>query len=302
MKNNFKNVIAVKLKKFNPEELNKIPQEKSLKELSKDGKERSFLKSLTTFSKFFDNDDKVYHQINNLYFLKIRHEKKDVPSSVLKETVKEKQKEVEQRNGQKLTKKELKVLKDDVLAMLLPKAFIKTTYQEFVIDTKENLLLINTSSLSKADEVISFLKSYCDIEIEVISPTFDIISKLTHWTKENKAEDPFELDDFVSMTDISTGGITEYKKYALSEYADEIKGNIDGGKVVNSLRINWHERIAFTLNDKFIIKQIKTLDSFEENIEETLGESDDEYDQFHTTMTIFVADICEIINDLINLK
>tara|TARA_B100002019_G_C21273449_1_gene603758 strand:- start:4234 stop:5139 length:906 start_codon:yes stop_codon:yes gene_type:complete len=301
MKNNFKNIIAFKIKKINEKQLDQIPSEKSLKSQAKENK-GTYIKSLTSFCNYMDNEDSIYHKIGQTYLFKIRNEKRDVPSSVLNEAVKDKQKEIEQQRGEKLKKKEIKSLKEDIMSALLPKAFIKTNYQEFIIDLKHNFILINEGSLSKADDVISMLKSFVDIELEVINPNFDVITKLTEWANNNDAQEPFDIEDFISLTDIGTGGITEYKKHSLNDYSKEIKSNIDAGKVVNSLRLNWHERIAFTLNEKFIIKQIKTLDSFEENVDETVGMDDDEYTYFNTTISIFVADICELIEDLIKIK
>ena len=57
------------------------------------------------------------------------------------------------------SKKEREQIKEDVIFELLPRAFSRTTVTlHAYINTKENIIVVNTSSRGKAEDVLSLLR------------------------------------------------------------------------------------------------------------------------------------------------
>lgn len=293
----FKNFVIFNIKDVKEEDINKITKMKNLKELS------SKLTENKGFTNYLYGSNEVVQKVNKkFFFLKFKEEKKDVPNSVVNEILKEKELAYFQENGKPLSSKEKKAIKEEIIHSLLPNAFIKTSYTEGYIDLKNNYLVLNVSGMSKAEKFIAELKQHFDFSFSIVEPNIPLSDIMTNWVKENKIPDPFAIEDFCSLYDPVSAGTTDYKKQHIEEKNEELLKNLENGKVVKSIKINWHERISFVLTDQLIVKSISYSDSFEENINENLGESSDEYALFNATMTILCEDIAELFQDLINLS
>lgn len=303
MKNIYKSAFAVKLKDLNTDDLKKIKTSESLKERSKDSKTNSRIKSLSTFQTIFDNQEKAYHLVDKrFYFFRIRIDKRDVPASVIKEEVNELIKKHIENEGNPPAKKIISGFKEDVEHSLIPKAFIKSSFLDFCIDSEKNILIANVSSPNKINDIFTLIREHTDLNYELIEPEMDISTILTEWLKKAEADEPFEIEDFVSLEEIATGGVTQHKNEPISNMQEEIESNLKHNKIVKSMKLNWHERIEFILNDQFVFKSIKTTDSFEEQVQGEIGESDHEITEFDSTMFNFISDIIEIIEDLKKVK
>ncbi len=292
----FKNLVIFKIDDIKEADLKKIERMSALKDMP------SSVTSNKGFTNYLEEGDNLYEKVNKFYFLKFKEEKRDVPSSVVNELVKEKEIEHFNSTKERLSKKEKKQLKEEITHSLLPKAFIKSSYVEAYIDFKNNYLVFNISSLGKADKFIAELKKYVDFSFSMFEPNIPLTDIMTGWVKENKIPDPFALEDSCSLFDPLTNGTTDYKKENIEERNEELLKNIEKNKVVKSIKINWHERISFVLNDQLILKSLNYNESFEESIEESAGDAEDEYNHFQATMTILCEDIAELFQDIMKLE
>ena len=289
----FKNIFAVEIKNLDLSDLDNLKEMDYLENLPKTQKENLGLTS------FLENDN-LYEKVGHCIFFKVKKEKKDVPSSVVNEMLEKKKKEYFNLNQTPLPKKEQKAVKEDIIVSLLPKAFIKSTYIEFYIDTKNNYLVVNGSSSKKMDEVVTLLKNLgVDFNISLIEPNFDLTEEMTKWVKENEAKEPFNIGTSCSLFDPISSGEIVYKNLEISENNDQLLHNLDHNNLVKELELDWHERITFKLSNEFILKSISITDSFEETVSEDLGDAEDQYNYFIGTMSIFVEDIAEIISDIL---
>ncbi len=95
--------------------------------------------------------------VGGQWILRFMVESKVLPGSVLNRRVKEKAARIEQETGRKPGKKESKELKEEAKLDLLPMAFTKQGSMWVWIDTESRLLVLDTSSQGRADEVVSLL-------------------------------------------------------------------------------------------------------------------------------------------------
>tara|TARA_B100000700_G_scaffold267699_1_gene307809 strand:- start:79782 stop:80672 length:891 start_codon:yes stop_codon:yes gene_type:complete len=289
----FKNIFAVNIKDLDVLSLDTLKEMDYLENLPKTQRENI---GLTPFL----DDSNLFEKVGNCLFFKVKKEKKDVPTSVVNEILEKKKKEYFKLNQTKLPKKEQAALKEDIIVSLLPKAFIKSTYIEFYIDTKNNYLIVNGSSSKKMEEIVTLLKNLgIDFNISLIEPNFDLTEEMTSWVKNNEAKEPFNIGTNCSLFDPITAGEIVYKNLEIAENNEQLLQNLEHNNLVKELELDWHERITFKLNNEFILKSISITDSFEETVDEDVGEAEDIYNYFQGTMNIFVEDISEIISDIL---
>lgn len=84
-------------------------------------------------------------------------EERILPSTVVNEMLQVRIEEVEEAEGRKLGKKAKAELKDNLIFELLPRAFTYSTKLFAYIDTKNDFIVIDSASRSKAEDLLSFL-------------------------------------------------------------------------------------------------------------------------------------------------
>ncbi|HDT5935032.1 TPA: recombination-associated protein RdgC, partial [Enterobacter kobei] len=98
------------------------------------------------------------HESNNLILLTVKHESKILPPATIKEIVRTRVQKLEKEQNRRLKKMEIQAVNDAVLAELIPKAFSKYSTTNIWVDTKSRLLLVETTSHKKADDVTALLR------------------------------------------------------------------------------------------------------------------------------------------------
>ena len=95
--------------------------------------------------------------VGGQWVLRFMVESKVLPGSVLARRVEEKAVRIEQETGRKPGKKESKELKDEAKLDLLPMAFTKQGAMWVWLDLEARMLVLDTSSQGRADEVVTAL-------------------------------------------------------------------------------------------------------------------------------------------------
>jgi len=101
--------------------------------------------------------EQLVHAVNGCLVFCLRKEKKVIPASVIKEALQEKVLEEQDRLGRKIYRTEKLRLKDDLLASLLPKAFVRASHTFAYFDIKNKRLLIDSSSATQVDDFYQLL-------------------------------------------------------------------------------------------------------------------------------------------------
>ncbi|NVJ65693.1 MAG: recombination-associated protein RdgC [Gammaproteobacteria bacterium] len=101
--------------------------------------------------------ESLVHSANGCHLLCLRKEQKVIPASMVKETLEERVKTIEDNEGRKVYGKEKTALKDDILSLLKPKAFTKSSHVFGYLDPRHQLLVVNAGSNAMADSFIQLL-------------------------------------------------------------------------------------------------------------------------------------------------
>lgn len=136
----------------------------------------------------------LVHNANKNLLLCARKEEKILPAPVIKDMLEEKVNLLEQEHSRSATKKEKEQFKEDILFELLPRAFSRITDTHAYINAEENIIVINTSSRSKAEDFLALLRKSLGT-LPVTSPSPDVAPDeiMTDWLVENNLQEPFIL-------------------------------------------------------------------------------------------------------------
>ncbi|MBP8191838.1 MAG: recombination-associated protein RdgC, partial [Aquabacterium sp.] len=104
----------------------------------------------------------LVESIGGQYLLKLQVEQRVLPGAVVKKRTEELAKQVEDNTGRKPGKKQTKELKEQAELELLPMAFTKQSSINVWIDPTRHMLMLDTSSSSRAEDVITTLVKVLD--------------------------------------------------------------------------------------------------------------------------------------------
>lgn len=244
-----------------------------------------------------DGIDEVFRTLSGVTMICLQREDKIIPSSVIRQQLDARVKQIEEEQARKVYKKEKDQLKDEIVLDLLPRAFskFKKTYA-LILD---QWVIVDASSYKQAEELLSYLRS-CIGSLPVVLPSVNQSPSavMTSWleTPANKpvgfiAMDQSELKD----TAVEAGVIRCIGQDLESE---EITRHLEAGKRVTKLAIEWQEALAFILTDDLQIKRIRLTDQLKESLsnqdlEEALQQFDAELTQMQLEFNRLIPAIIE---------
>lgn len=234
-----------------------------------------------------EHDDRLAYNVGKQILCSYRTERKLLPASVINQFLKVRAQEIEDQQGYKPGRKQLRSLKEEVTASLLPRAFSLQKDTLIWIDPVNRWLGMDTSSTSKAEELLSALGKviypYPVAQIVLnVSPAIAMMS----WMAEDEPPTDFTID---RDAELRAGGDqavkVRYVKHAID--TDDIQKHVRDGKQCSKLALTWNNRISFILTEGFDIKRIDALDVMSE---QNQGDTQTEEDKFDSDLTLMCAE------------
>jgi recombination associated protein RdgC len=235
-----------------------------------------------------------YHVVNGQTLLCFTSEKRSLPASAVKETVKVRAAEIEEQQGFKPGRKMLKEIKEQVIDELMPRA-LPIRKNTFVwLDINKGWLVIDTGSNSVADDVLKLLLlSLPELQIEILRLNLSPITGMTDWLAGDEAPAGFTIDqDCELQSKGESRAKVKYTRHSLNPV--EIANHITAGKVCISLAMTWKDKISFVLKDSLAIKRVAPLDVLTEN---SAGVDQDE--RLDGDFVLMAGELNLMLNDLV---
>ena len=230
--------------------------------------------------------------VGGQWILRFMVESKVLPGSVLARRVKEKAERIEQETGRKPGKKESKELKDEAKLDLLPMAFTKQGSMWVWIDTASRLLVFDTSSQGRADEVVTLLvESLPGLSVSLLNTATSPQAAMSHWLKEQEPPVGFTVDRECELKSANEEkAVVRYARHPLD--IEEVQAHIDAGKLPTKLALTWDDRVSFMLTEGLQLKKVTFLDTVFEGTKADDG-------GFDTDVAIATGELTKLIPDLI---
>lgn len=239
----------------------------------------------------------LVHTAENRHLICATKEEKILPAQVIKEALEEKVALIENEENRQLAKKEKDALKDDIITSLLPRAFSRRSQIRALILPEINMILVDSSSAAKAEELLALLrKSLGSLPIVPLSFQTPIETQLTQWLKDGSSPQGFEMQDEAELkSDSDEGGIVRFKQQDLSE--DEVLAHIEVGKQVHKLALHFGQSIAFLMQSDTSLKRLKFSEEFRAENDEVTDE--DPLTRLDADFALMATELIALMNTLI---
>jgi len=243
------------------------------------------------------DDAPLVHASGEFLLIATRREERILPGSVVTEALREKVDEIEAEQLRKVYKKERDQLKDDIIQAFLPRAFVRHAMMFAAIAPRLGLIVVNTSSASRAEDLLSTLREVLgSLPVRPVTVKIAPAATMTDWVKSQKAAESFYALDECELRDtVEDGGIVRCKRQDLT--GEEIQLHLSTGKVVTRLAVAWQDKLSFVLDDKLGINRLKFEDLLTEQAEQDSG--DDARGQFDASFNLMMLTLKELLPALL---
>ncbi|MFT3800450.1 MAG: recombination-associated protein RdgC [Burkholderiaceae bacterium] len=231
--------------------------------------------------------------IDGHWILRFRIETKVVPGSVVNRKLDERRAQIEAESGRRPGKKESRELKEAITLELLPMAFSKLATVTVWIDRRAGLLMLDATSQSTIDDVVtSLLKLLPGLAIVPLATRESPAACMASWLVSQQAPSGFSIDRECELkaTD-DTKAVVRYSRHALD--IDEIRGHIEQGKQPTRLAMTWNDRVSFVLNEQMQPRKV----SFLEGVFDDAGVAGEE--GFDADVAIATGELSRMIPDVV---
>ena len=242
-------------------------------------------------------DAPLVHVSQDFILIAARKEDRILPGSVVRDALKEKVEEIEAEQMRKVYKKERDQLKDEIIQAFLPRAFIRRSTTFAAIAPKQGLILVNSASPKRAEDLLSTLREAIgSLPVRPLTVKMAPTAVLTEWVKTQQAAEHFTALDECELRDPQEdGGIIRCKRQDLT--SDEIQLHLSTGKQVTQLSLAWQDKLSFVLDEKMIVKRLRFEDLLQDQAEQDGG--DDDLSQQDASFTLMMLTFGEFLPALV---
>lgn len=218
-----------------------------------------------------------------------------IPGAVVRQAAAERAAALEQEQGYRPGRQQMREIREAAFAELLPRAFTRRSTIHAWIDPVGRWLGIDTSSHAKADMFIEHFKVALDeLPLLPFKPALAPTSAMTGWLLADEAPGTFTIGTDSTFT--AQGGATRAVKYDKSvDLSGEAKRQIEQGFKVTRLDLTWNDRISFSLTEDLLIKRLAFLDLLRE---QAVQDAEEGQAQYRAELAIMGGELSRMLTEL----
>jgi recombination associated protein RdgC len=238
----------------------------------------------------------LVHSVGGHLLINLRTEKKLLPASVINQVAKAKAQEIEEQQGFKPGRKQMRDIKENVAETLMPRAFSIQRDTRAWIDTTAGWLVLDAASPTKADEFLQLLNKCVDrLPLANLHVEISPVSAMTEWLARDEAPANFTIDQDTELRSAGEGRATvRYVRQSIE--ADDVRRHLEAGKQCTRLAMTWADRISFVMTESLAVKRIAPLDVIKESADST-GQNDDE--RFDSDFTLMTGELSKLLTAMV---
>ena len=220
-------------------------------------------------SPFGRNEPELSHRIGEAIWLTVGSEDKILPSSVVNDLLGKKLAEIEEKEGRKPGGRTRKRIKEDLVHELLPRAFVKPSRTDALVDLELGFVAVDSSSRKNSEEFVSQIRgalgSFPALPLNAEVAPRNI---LTGWIAGEPLPEGLALGEECELKDAMEGGaVVKCQNQDLQ--GDEIAKHLESGKQVTRLALTLDDHLSFVLGEDLVIRKLKFLEGAVDQLENT---------------------------------
>ena len=250
-----------------------------------------------------DTENLVHSAKNDEYMMLRRQtETKVLPADFVIREVNKAVKVIETEQARKATKKEREQIKDDVTFKHLPHAFSVYQTTELYIDNHHEILIINTSKRSEAEDILALLR--CSIGTLPVTSYFDkhqVQTCLNGWVLgEREVPNALVIGDNIKLS--GTGDVKPVATFQNEDVFDERIVSLikEDGRDIDYLDIAFDACFSMQISDDGAIKKVNFFDVLTEQNDDI--DSDDLLARVDADFVLFAGEVSRLIYEFKELE
>ncbi|MBS6008397.1 MAG: recombination-associated protein RdgC [Haemophilus parahaemolyticus] len=217
------------------------------------------------------SSDQLFFSQSKQFLLVSHQENKLLPANVVKQETEKRIVELEEKEARKLKKTEKQAVKDQVISILLPRAFSKHQFIAIWLDLDAQLIYVNTGSSKRAEDTLALLrKTLGSLPVVPISFVIPPYKAMTDWVAKGYTPAWLNLLEEAELKSFESGSIIRCKNQLLE--SEEITPHLQAGKFVTKIAIDWENHFSCVLNEEAVISRLKFADEIHEKNDDILKE------------------------------
>ncbi|UXA48492.1 recombination-associated protein RdgC [Xanthomonas prunicola] len=219
-----------------------------------------------------EETEQLSHRIGDFLWLAVGGQDKMLPGAVINDALEQKCAEIEKKEGRRPGGKARKRLKDDIIHELLPKAFVRNSRTDVILDLEHGVAIVDTSSRKVGESVVSeirsMLGSFPALPLNAEVPPRAV---LTGWIAGEPLPESLSIGEEAELRDpIEGGAIVKCQHQELR--GDEIEKHLEAGKQVTKLALVLDDNQSFVLGEDLVVRKFKLLDGAMDQLEAAEGD------------------------------
>lgn len=246
--------------------------------------------------------EQLVHRLGDFAWIALGGEDKILPPAVVNAALAKKLAEVERREGRSPGARARKRMKEDVVAELLPRAFTKPGRCDAYFDFERGLLLVDTSTRKRAEQVVSEIRHALG-SFPALPANAETAPRavLTGWLAGEALPDGLALGESCVLEDPYEGG-ARITVRNLDLASDDLAAHLSAGMQCTRLALVLDDHVAFEFDEDLTVRKLQFLDGALDSMEGT--ERDDllaELDARFALMTGEVARLFDLLEEAFQL-
>lgn len=219
------------------------------------------------------------HVATDFIMVCAKRQERLLPSTVVNEQLQEKLEQIRIDEDRRVGKRERQDIKDEIIFSLLPRAFTRSQLNFAYIDTRENLIVVDSASAKRAEELLNLLRdSIGSLPVIPLNAPQQPDLTMTQWVRHGEMPAGFELGDECELeSPRDEGRVIRCKKQELT--ATEMLNHIETGMLIRKVALQWQEALQFVIDDELTVRRLKfsqeLLDKADERQPESAAEAFD---------------------------
>lgn len=240
-------------------------------------------------SPFGRDAEALSHRVDDAIWLTVGSEDKLLPAAVVNDLLGKKLAELEQKEGRKPGGRMRKRMKEDLVHELLPRAFVRPSRTDAVLDLRHGLCIVDTASRKAGEAVVSEIRhalgSFPALPLNAeVAPR----AVLTGWIAGEPLPEGLSLGEECELKDAAEhGAVVKCQHQALQ--SEEIGKHLEAGKQVTRLALTLDDHVSFVLGEDLVIRKLKFLDGAVDRLESS--ERDDLRAELDARFALMAAEL-----------